>query len=137
MERKQEAAEFFGGNPEELLLFQTLEQAVGGCFPQAEERVQKSQVAFWTEHPFCYAWLPFRRVRNRPEHCIVVTFGLGERLVSPRILEAVEPYPGRWTHHTLLSAPEQVDEELLAWITWSEYFSRNKPKRRRAHGAAE
>ena len=34
----------------------------------------------------------------------------------PRILQAVEPYPGRWTHHLLLTAPEDVDGLLAAWL---------------------
>ena len=29
---------------------------------------------------------------------------------------AVEAYPNRWTHHLLLTEPEQVDRELMDWI---------------------
>ncbi len=43
------------------------------------------------------------RIGKRPEVYIVVTFGLGYRVESPRIDVAVEPYPGRFTHHVLIS----------------------------------
>ena len=43
-----------------------------------------------------------------PEHVgagLVVSFGLGRREPSPRIGAAVEPYPGRWTHHAAVIVP--------------------------------
>ena len=43
----------------------------------------------------------------------MVTLGLGRRLDTPRVAVAVEPYPGRWTHHLLLTEESQIDEELL------------------------
>ena len=47
----------------------------------------------------------------------MATLGLGRRVEHPRILQAVERYPGRWTHHLLLTAPEDVDG-LLAAAGW-------------------
>ena len=47
---------------------------------------------------------------------VVVTFGLGRREQSPRIAAAVEPCPGRWTHHVTVTAEAALDGELLGWL---------------------
>ena len=61
-----------------------------------------------------------------PEVYIVVTFGLGYRARFPRIDAAVEPYPGRWTHHVLLSGTGEVDDELIGWVKEAAAFSAGK-----------
>lgn len=53
-----------------------------------------------------------------------MTFWLGYRLESPRI--AVEPYPGRFTHHVLVSGPGEVDDELMGWVEETAVFSAGK-----------
>ena len=45
---------------------------------------------------------------------------------DPRIAVAVEPYPRRWTHHVLLSRPEEVDGQLLDWLREAYVFSQCK-----------
>ena len=39
---------------------------------------------------------------------------------------AVEPYPGRWTHHVVFSREEQADQELMDWIGEAFAFSQSK-----------
>ena len=56
----------------------------------------------------------------------MVTFGLGHKVESPRIDVATEPYPGRWTHHVLIGGPEEVDDELMAWVRAAAEFSAAK-----------
>ena len=56
----------------------------------------------------------------------MVSFGLADRLESPRIAVAVEPYPRRWTHHVLVERPDQLDEELLGWLEQAWRFSLEK-----------
>lgn len=51
---------------------------------------------------------------------------LGRRLENPRIVQAAEPYPGRWTHHVLLEKPEDVDEELMDWLDLAYGFAMTK-----------
>jgi len=63
---------------------------------------------------------------GRPAVYIIVSFGLPSRIVSPRVVEAVEPYPNRWTHHVIVAAPEDVDEQLMDWIDLSYHFSLTK-----------
>ena len=57
---------------------------------------------------------------------ITLTLGLARRLDSPRVDLATEPYPGRWTHHFLLSAPEDLDGPMLAWIQEAYAFAEGK-----------
>lgn len=117
---------FFDGKPRELALYQHLETQMELLFPEASVKVQKSQISFYGRHLFAAASLPLRRRKTWPEECILVTFGLGYRLNSPRIAAAAEPYPGRWTHHVVVSQEEQVDGELLDWIREAYAFSQSK-----------
>lgn len=118
---------FFEGWPLELGLYQGLYELLDSArLPGVSVHVQKSQLSFYGRHLFAAASLPLRRKKSWPEHCLVVTVGLNRRLDSPRVAVAVEPYPGRWTHHILVSEPEQLDEELLAWLREAYEFSESK-----------
>lgn len=117
---------FFDGKPRELALYQHLETQMELLVPETSVKVQKSQISFYGRHLFAAASLPLRRRKTWPEECILVTFGLGYRLDSPRIAAAAEPYPGRWTHHVVVSQEEQVDGELLDWIREAYAFSQSK-----------
>lgn len=117
---------FFDGKPRELALYQHLETQMELLVPETSVKVQKSQISFYGRHLFAAASLPLRRRKTWPEECILVTFGLGYRLDSPRIAAAAEPYPGRWTHHVVVSQEEQVDGELLDWIREAYEFSQSK-----------
>ncbi len=39
---------------------------------------------------------------------------------------ATEPYPNRWTHYVLISAAEEIDDELMSWIKAAAAFSDKK-----------
>ena len=117
---------FFDGKPLELSLYETLFRRMEMEFPDATVRVQKSQISFYGRHLFGAASLPVRRKKNWPEHCIVVTIGLSYQLESPRVAVAVEPYPNRWTHHVLISAEEQIDDELMGWLREAYEFAESK-----------
>ena len=51
---------------------------------------------------------------------------LGWKLEDPRIIQAVEPYPGRWTNHVLLCREVEVDGELLDWLQEAWDFAQSK-----------
>lgn len=108
---------FFDGRPGELALYRALEQRLEGAFPQASVKVQKSQISFYGGGLFAMASLP----RRKRDAGLVVSFGLGRREPSPRVGVAVEPYPGRWTHHVTVAREEDLDGELLGWLqeAWS------------------
>ena len=113
---------FFDGMPDRLALYQALFQQLEAAFSEASTRVQKSQISFYGTHLFAMVSLP----KRKRDPGIVVTFGLGRHELSPRIGAAVEPYPGRWTHHLLLSDVSEIDGELMDWIREAAAFAAAK-----------
>ena len=114
---------FFSGKPLEMELYNTLFRRMEEIFSDASVKVQKSQISFYGRHLFSAVSLPLRRKKNWPEHCIVVTIGLSHPLESPRTAVSMEPYPGRWTNHVLISEAAQIDEELLEWLKEAWVFA--------------
>ncbi len=45
-----------------------------------------------------------------------MSFGLDREIVHPRLVDTVEPYPGRWTHHTIVGDNADINPQLLDWI---------------------
>ena len=117
---------YFSGHPEELALYAALFPALEAAFPQARVKVQKSQISFYGKHLFAMLSIPVRRKKGWPEHCLLLSFGLGRRENDSRIAVATEPYTGRWTHHVVLSRPEELDGQLLAWLREAWDFSQAK-----------
>lgn len=117
---------FFGEKTMELALYETLIERLTQALPEMTARVQKSQISFYGRHLFGAASLPIRRRKDWPERCLVVTVGLARRLDSPRVAVAVEPYPGRWTHHVLIERPDQIDAELIGWLREAYAFAESK-----------
>ena len=120
---EQDLLFFFDGHPLELELYQLLYRRMCAAFPQGKVKVQKSQISFYARHLFGAASLPVRRKKSWPEHCLLVTFGLSHRVEHPRIAVAVEPYPNRWTHHVVVSAPEEIDGQLMDWLREAHDFA--------------
>ena len=117
---------FFGEKTMEVALYETLIERLTQALPEMTARVQKSQISFYGRHLFGAASLPIRRGKDWPERCLVVTVGLARRLDSPRVAVAVEPYPGRWTHHVLIERPDQIDAELIGWLREAYAFAESK-----------
>ena len=117
---------YFDGRPTELALYQAFFHQMSRMFPDASVKVQKSQISFYGRHLFAAASWPLRRKKEWPKECIVVTIGLSHRIEAPRIAIAVEPYPNRWTHHVVISAPEQIDQELMEWLNEAYMFAQMK-----------
>lgn len=118
---------FFDGKPAALALYLAFEEKVLAAWPDATIKIQKSQISFYDRHMFaCASLLPVGRAKDRPREWLTVTFGLGRRVDSPRIGAAVEPYPGRWTHHVLVAAESGLDEELMGWIREAYEFAASK-----------
>ncbi|HJB53561.1 MAG TPA: hypothetical protein H9772_10810 [Candidatus Oscillibacter pullicola] len=121
-----DAGMFFDGHPEELALYEALFRRMDGAFPEGTVKVQKSQISFYGRHLFAAASLPVRRRKDWPKMCLMVTVGLPYRLDSPRVAAASEPYPGRWTHHVLVTEEDQIDEELMGWLREAWDFAESK-----------
>ena len=116
-----------GGDPGRLAIFEAFEAAVLSCGESAM-RVSKTQISWGSPYLFAMLSLP-RRAADRRSGALLATLGLNRRLDSPRVLQAVEPYPGRWTHHLLLTRPEEVDGELRAWLAEARAFALAKGRK--------
>lgn len=121
---------FFAGHREALALYQALEDTLCSSFPRVNKRVQKTQITFYNSHVFaCVSFTRVKRKAELPEGWLTLTLGLPAPLDSPRVAVKCEPYPGRWTHHFVLSSAEELDGEMMAWIRASYDFAESKRRR--------
>ena len=120
---------FFDGHRAVLPLYEALEALLYGRFPLVNKRVQKTQITFTNRHVFaCVSFARVKRKAELPPSWLTLTLSLPEALDSPRIAVQTEPYPGRWTHHIVLSREEELDGELLGWIRASYAFAAEKKR---------
>ena len=113
---------FFDSKPGLVPIYDALRTALAERYPEVRIKVAKTQISFCNRHLFAMASLP----RRKGESHLLVSFGLGRRESSGRVMQAVEPYPGRWTHHVPVHSPAEVDPELLAWLEEAYQFANNK-----------
>ena len=127
MYRTEDLLLFFEGAPGSLPLYQALEEKLTSRFVEVDIRVQKTQISFYNRHLFACASLARVLPGGKlPRPFLTVTFGLPARVDSPRIAACVEPYPNRWTHHVVISSPDELDEELMGWLDAAYAFSLSK-----------
>ena len=118
---------FFDGQQEALGLYEAFEYLLYDTFSNVNKHVQKTQITFFNRHVFaCVSFARVKRKADLPEGYIVLTLGLPEPLDSPRVAVKTEPYPGRWTHHFVVSREEELDEELLSWVRQAYDFADRK-----------
>ena len=122
------AMDFFQGHPAEFALYRALMDALEPRYDDLHIKVQKTQITLTNRRVFACASLPRKKCDGQPP---LATVGLGYRLDSPRVWMAVEPYPGRRTHHILVRTPEEIDGELLAWIDEAYAFANAKGQMRK------
>lgn len=92
--------QFFESHMDALPIYEALENAVWRDIQPVEVRAQKTQISFYNRRMFaCASFLPARKKKDRPN---------------------------RWTHHVLISAPKEIDGELLGWIKEAAEFSAGK-----------
>ena len=112
---------FFSPMPDALPLYAAFREKLLAAFPDTGVKVQKSQITFRARYG--YAFVSLRRIKGCPPVFFTLTFGLGRRLASPRIAMAVEPYPGRWTHHMVIARTEELDDEVMGWLAEAHTFA--------------
>ena len=117
---------FFNAHPGLLPLYEALRGKILAAQPDASVRISKTQISFRSRYIFAMVSLPVRRRKGWPEEYLLFSFALGRRLDSPRVAQAVEPYPNRWTHHVLLTEPGQLDGECMGWVEEAWRFSMTK-----------
>ena len=115
---------FFDQHMDILPLYQAFEELLFDSFSVVNKRVQKTQITFSNRHVFaCVSFARVKRKAELPMRYMVITLGLPAPLDSERVAVKTEPYPGRWTHHFVVSTPEELDEELLSWIKTAYTFA--------------
>ena len=119
---------FFGAHMDALPIYQALWRLIAEQLPQTRRKVSKTQISFYDRRMYaCVSFLPARPAARRPKTgWLTLTFGLNRQETDPRIDVLSEPYPGRWTHHVLLSSPEEVDDRIAAWLREAAAFSAEK-----------
>ena len=122
-----DALMFFDQHMDILPLYQAFEELLFDSFPVVNKRVQKTQITFSNRHVFaCVSFARVKRKAELPMRFIVITLGLPAPLDSERVAVKTEPYPGRWTHHFVVSREEELDEELLSWVRQAYDFADRK-----------
>lgn len=118
---------FFDRHTAALPLYRAFEAVLFASFPVVNKRVQKTQITFSNRHVFaCVSFARVKRKAELPAGYMVLTLGLPAPLASERVAVKTEPYPGRWTHHIVVSKPEELDEELLSWVREAYDFAAAK-----------
>lgn len=118
---------FFHEHVNALSLYVKLETQILTQIPNVKIKVSKTQISFSNKRGFAFvSFAPVRKAKDRPKTYITVTFGLSHQKFSPRIAVAAEPYPNRWTHHVMVSSPDEIDDELMSWIRQAAEFSATK-----------
>ena len=121
-----EEVAFFHEMPQLLSLYAPLREQLARAHPDMGVRVSKTQISFRNRHVFAMVSLPFRRLRGWPEAYLLVSFGLPYRKESPRIVQVVEAYSNRWTHHVPIVSEDEIDDALMSWLDEAFWFSAAK-----------
>ena len=117
---------FFQATPEMLPVYEKLRERLEAAYPDMGVKVAKTQISLRNRYVFAAVSLPWRKLKGWPEKYVLVSFGLGWKMENNRIVQTVEPYPGRWTHHVILERPEDVDGELMDWLDLAYGFAMTK-----------
>lgn len=65
---------FFAKMPQALPLYKMFAEKVLAVYPDVRIKIHKSQISFSNKHQFAFVWLPIRRMKNRPDIYIIVSF---------------------------------------------------------------
>jgi hypothetical protein len=106
--------ELFNGRPLGYQLYQAAADAIQQL-GDVEQRATKSQVAFRARRGFAFVWRPGQYVSSGVP--AVLSIALPRRLQSPRVKSVVHVSDLVWMHHLELSAVEDIDDEVVAWLT--------------------
>lgn len=124
----KEVKSFFSGQPERLALFQAMERMIQSIGP-AIITVSMTQISFSAKTQFAWIWMPLPTSKKRPLHSLVLSFGCGRRIEDEQIVEAIEPYPGKWTHHVIIAEEADLTESVREWLGEAYHFSKTRGNR--------
>lgn len=127
---RKEIDAFFSGQEDRIKLYMSIEEMIKSIGPLTID-IMKSQISFGTKYKFAWVWLPPDSSHKRPKNSVVLSFGLDHRVESKHIAEAVEPYPGRWTHHIIIQDEADLNTDVNKWIRQAYAFSQGREKSNR------
>ena len=115
---------FFDGKPQAYSLYNAFLSRLLAAVGEVNIRAQKTQITLSNRRVFaCVSQMKVCKKAEMPPDYIVITFGLNRPLESPRIAAKTEPYKNRWTHHVIISSPDEIDGELIEWLREAYAFS--------------
>ena len=117
---------FWNDYPKMLPLYEKISSVLEERYPNMSIKVSKTQISFYNRHMFAMVSTSKKRKKDWPKEFVMLSVGLPYSLDHPRVLASVEAYPGRWTHHIVLTHEAEMDDELLEWIDTAYQFSESK-----------
>ena len=105
----------FEGRPQAFRLFLAVRRYIESVGP-VEVAATKTQVSFGVKTKFAWVWLPQLWIKKRPQESITLAFDLDSEVKDARIAAAVEPSPGRWTHHVVIDRESDLDDKVKGWL---------------------
>lgn len=100
------------GRARETALFEHIERCVLSLGDVGVKH-DKTQTAFVRKVQFAWVSLPRRKA---DAGAVMLSIGLPGRVESPRIMYSAKVVPGRWMHHLLLRAEDDLDAEVRSWL---------------------
>lgn len=104
---------FFAGKPQKLELYEAIRASLLARFEDMRIDVKKTQISFKARTIFAMVSLPRSKAQEKRESSLILTLGLHRAAAHPLIFQCVQPYPNRFTHHVLISAPADMDDALM------------------------
>jgi hypothetical protein len=92
-----------------------------------ESATRKTQVSFKHGRTFAWIWLPQMWIEKQPRSSITLTFGLDHQVRDRRIKQSVEPYPGRYTHHVVITSAAEFDAQVKSWLSEAHRLAGKPP----------
>ncbi len=94
----------------------------------------KTQVSFGIGTKFAWVWLPQMWIKKARDTSMVVAFDLNHHVAHPHIKSAVEPRPGRWTHHVVIDTQGDLNDDVKSWLSeaYEGALTRRHSAKRRA-----
>ena len=118
---------FFDSHLEALPLYADIIFGVRRICHELQEKVFNTHISLLCGRVFaCASFLRVLPKAKLPPASFVLTLGLPAPLLSPRVAAKTEAYPGRWTHHIVLSRREDLDAELFSWVCQALDFAQKK-----------
>lgn len=118
---------FFNTHAAALPLYEAVEKRICDNVDGVKVKTGKSRISFYNRHMFaCVSFLAAKRKKEMPPVYITLTLGLDRPLENPAPAVAVEPYPGRWTNHIVISDTSQVNKRLIKRIKQAADFAAAK-----------